>query len=73
MRHLFDALSAVFCISLAIFLVGMAVYSAALAYDLWLSGFTILAVILVALAFVCILLLVVLVRDLFRVEIEDKP
>ena len=73
MRHLFDALSAVFCIGLAIFLVGMAVYSAALAYDLWHSGLTILAVILVGLAFVCILLLVVLVRDLFRVEIEDKP
>lgn len=73
MRHLFDALSAVFCISLAIFLVGMAVYSAALAYDLWLSGLTILAVILVVLAFVCILLLVAMGRDLFRVEIEDKP
>lgn len=44
-----------------------------MAYDLWLSGLTMLAVIPVALAVVCILLLVALGRDLFRVEIEDKP
>lgn len=44
-----------------------------MAYDLWLSGLTMLAAIPVALAFVCTLLLVAMGRDLFRVEIEDKP
>lgn len=59
--------------ALCVVIVALSFVMGFMAYDLWLSGLTMLAVIPVVLAFVCTLLLVAMGRDLFRVEIEDKP
>lgn len=66
-----DRFTLVCAATLMFVIVALAVVMGNMAYDLWLSGLSSLALIPVMLALVCIALLLTLLRDLTRVKRED--